>query len=138
MLKIDDEFGNITEIEVLKTKSKEISTIMSQTIINTSGDGNVVNTGDKAKIEAIININKGNKKELEKHLRDIGINAEETAELIDIIDIEEPDKEKKTFGKAVNEWTAKMLGKALDGSWNVGIGAAGSLLADAIGKYYGF
>lgn len=138
MLKIDDEFGNITEIEELKTKSKEISTIMSQTIINTSGDGNVVNTGDKAKIEATININKGNKEELEKHLKEIGISEADTAELIEIIDEEEPNKEKKTFGKRVNEWTTKMLGKALDGSWNVGIGAAGSLLAEAIGKYYGF
>lgn len=49
MLNIDAEFGNITEIEELKIKEEEISTIMSQTIINTSGDGNVVNTGDKAK-----------------------------------------------------------------------------------------
>lgn len=138
MLKIDDEFGNITEIEELKTKSKEISTIMSQTIINTSGDGNVVNTGDKAKIEATINITKGNKDELVKHLKDIGISEEDTSELIQVIDSEEPDKEKKTFGKRVNEWTTKMLSKALDGSWNVGIGAAGSLLAEAIGKYYGF
>lgn len=138
MLKIDHEFGDITEIEELKTKSKEISTIMSQTIINTSGDGNVVNTGDKAKIEATINITKGNKKELVKHLKDIGISEGDTTELIEIIDTEEPNNEKKTFGKSVNEWTAKMLNKALDGSWNVGLGAAGSLLAEAIGKYYGF
>lgn len=33
MLKIDAEFGNITEIEELKTKKDEIATIMSQTII---------------------------------------------------------------------------------------------------------
>jgi hypothetical protein len=138
MLKIDAQFGNITEIEELKTKREEISTIMSQTIIHTSGDGNVVNTGEKAKIDATITINKGNKQELEKYLKDIGISDKDSAELLEIIDTEEPNREKKAFGKKVNEWTTKTLGKALDGSWNVGIGAAGSLLAKAFGKYYGF
>lgn len=138
MLKIDAQFGNITEIEELKTKREEISTIMSQTIIHTSGDGNVINTGEKAKIDATITITKGNKQELEKHLKDIGISDKDSAELLEIIDTEEPNREKKTFGEKVNEWTSKTLGKALDGSWNVGIGAAGSLLAEAIGKYYGF
>jgi AbiTii len=138
MLKIDEEYGNITDITDLKTKKEEINTIMSQTIINTSGDGNVVNTGDKAKIDAKIKITKGNKEELIKHLEEIGLTSEDTAELAEIIDTEEPNQEKKTFGSKVNAWTTKMLGKALDGSWNVGIGAAGSLLAEAIGKYYGF
>lgn len=137
MLKIDEEFGSITEIEELKSKKSEIATIMSQTIINTSGDGNVVNTGDKAKVDATINIQKGNKEELKSHLMDIGVSEEDTNELIEIIDTEEPNKEKRTFGDKVNGWTTKMLGKALDGSWNVGIGAAGSLLAEAIGKFYG-
>ncbi len=137
MLKIDSEFGNITEIEELKTKKKEIATIMNQTIINNTGDGNVVNTGDKATITSTITISKGNKEELSKHLQDIGLTTDDTNELIQVIDTEEPDFEKKTFGKAVNSWTQKMLGKALDGSWNIGIGAAGNLIAEAIKTYYG-
>lgn len=60
------------------------------------------------------------------------------SELIEIIDTEEPNAENKTFGEKVNGWIVKMVNKALDGSWNVGIGAAGSLLAEAIWKYYGF
>lgn len=137
MLKIDSEFGNITEIEELKTKKEEIATIMNQTIINNSGDGNVVNTGEKAKIAATINIAKGSKEELVKHLHDIGLSHADTTELIEIIDTEEPNFEIKTFGQKVNSWTQKMLGKALDGSWNIGIGAAGSLIAEAIKTYYG-
>ncbi|KYG85051.1 hypothetical protein AWW67_17585 [Roseivirga seohaensis] len=137
MLKIDSEFGNITEIEELKTKKEEIATFMSQTIINNSGDGNVVNTGDKAKIIATISINKGNQEELEKHLQNIGLSKIDTAELVEIIDTEEPNLENKTFGQKVNSWTQKMLGKALDGSWNIGIGAAGNLIAEAIKAYYG-
>lgn len=137
MLKIDAEFGNITEIEELKTKKEEIANIMNQTIINNSGFGNVVNTGDKAKITATITITKGNKEELAKHLQDIGLSIDDTSELVSIIDTEQPNFENKTFGQKVNNWTQKMLGKALDGSWNIGIGAAGNLIAEAVKTYYG-
>lgn len=137
MLKIDSEFGNITEIEELKTKKEEIATIMNQTIINNSGDGNVVNTGEKAKISASINITKGSKEQLVKHLQDIGLSSTDTSELVEVIDTEEPNFENKTFGQKVNSWTQKMLGKALEGTWNVGIGAAGNLIAEAIKTYYG-
>jgi len=42
------------------------------------------------------------------------------------------------FGPRVSAWIAGMVNKAADGSWNVGIGAAGNLLAQAISQYYGF
>ena len=137
MLKIDSEFGNITEIEELKTKKEEIATIMNQTIINTSGDGNVVNTGDKVKVSANITINKGSKEELLRYMQDIGLSDKDVVELSVIIDTEKPDLKKKTFGQKVNNWTQKVLGKALDGSWNIGVGAAGNLLTEAIKMYYG-
>lgn len=137
MLKIDSEFGNITEIEELKTKREEIATIMNQTIVNTSGDGIIVNTGEKAKISANINITKRSKDELSRRLQEGGVKEEDIAELVEIIDEEEPNFVNKTFGQKVNTWTQKMLGKALDGSWNIGIGAAGSLIAEAVKAYYG-
>ncbi len=137
MLKIDSEFGNIAEIEELKTKRTEIATIMSQTIINNTGDGNILNTGENAQINATINITKGNVEELIKHLESIGLNSDDTSELVEIIDEEVPNFENKTFGQKVNQWTQKMLGKALDGTWNVGIGAAGNLIAEALKNYYG-
>ncbi|MEN2402382.1 hypothetical protein GKZ90_0021510 [Flavobacterium sp. MC2016-06] len=136
MLKIDSEFGNITEIEELKTKKKAIATIMNQTIINNTGDGNILNTGGKANISANISIAKGNKEELSRRLQEGGMNEDDVAELVEIIDDEEPNFVNKTFGQKVNTWTKKMLGKALDGSWNIGIGAAGSLIADAVKAYY--
>jgi len=54
MLKLDEEFGNLTEIEDLKSKNESITRIMSQTII-TTGDGNILNTGDHSQIKATIN-----------------------------------------------------------------------------------
>lgn len=137
MLKIDSEFGDITEIEELKTKKEAIATIMNQTIINNTGDGNVLNTGEKVNISANIKIVKGNKNELSRYLKEAGIKEEDVAELIEIIDDEEPNFINKTFGQKVNTWTQKMIGKALDGSWNIGIGAAGNLIAEAVKAYYG-
>lgn len=137
MLKIDSEFGNITEIEELKTKKEAIATIMNQTIINNTGDGNVLNTGEKAQISANINIAKGSKDELFRRLKEGGVKEEDITELVEIIDDEEPNFVNNTFGQKVNTWTQKVLGKALDGSWNIGIGAAGSLVAEVIKAYYG-
>jgi hypothetical protein len=43
-----------------------------------------------------------------------------------------------TFGSKVADWIAQMVGKAASGAWKISVGAAGSLLATAIAKYYGF
>ncbi|KAF9657892.1 hypothetical protein ABHQ57_08975 [Tenacibaculum sp. ZH5_bin.1] len=141
-MEIAEQFGyeiGLTDYnEQREANNKTILHYMTTNNITTTGDGNVINTGDKAKIEANITINKGNKDELSDFLQQNGISAEDTAELVEIIDTEEPNPVKKTFGAKVNGWIGKMVNKALDGSWNVGIGAAGSLLAEAIGKYYGF
>lgn len=138
MLAIDQEFGYLTEIDELKDKNNKISTIMSQTIINTSGDGNVVNTGNRSKISAKITIEKKNKSDLVRYLQENGVSEQDTAELLEIIDTEEPNATKQSFGEKVNKWIKKMIGKAVDGTWDVGIGAAGNILAEAIGQYYGF
>jgi hypothetical protein len=108
---------------------------MNNTVINNNGDGNILNTGDKAKIDAKITIKKGDKENLKKKLLKEGLATEDVFELATIIDEEEPIDGK--FGNKVNGWVTKMLGKTLDGSWQIGIGAAGSMLADIIAKYYG-
>ncbi len=41
------------------------------------------------------------------------------------------------FGTKVSAWIGTMISKASSGSWDIGIGAASSLLATAISKYYG-
>jgi hypothetical protein len=141
-MEIAEQFGYEIELNTYnqerETNNKTILQYMTTNNITTSGDGNIINTGDKAKIDAKINITKGSKDELVKYLQENGVSEEDTAELVEIIDAEEPNPDNKTFGKKVSEWTKKMLGKAVDGGWNVSIGAAGSLLAEAIGKYYGF
>ncbi|WP_018616604.1 hypothetical protein [Segetibacter koreensis] len=136
MLKFEEEFGHISEIKELQNENKTITSIMNHTIINT-GDANVVNTGDKATVKAAINIIKGSQEDLKRVLKNCGVKEVDINELLEVIDTEIPNPEKGTFGYMVNLWIGKMINKALDGSWEVAIGAAGSLLADAIQSYYG-
>lgn len=136
-LKLEDEFGNISEIKELRNKSQEIQTIVNKTIINSSGEGNFINTGDKAKIKSSINISKGNKTQIKDKIEELGLTAKDADELIEIIDSEKPDLNNKRFGDKVNQWIQSMIGKALNGSWNISIGVAGNILAEIIQQYYG-
>jgi hypothetical protein len=141
VMQIAEEFGYEIKIKDYNEKQESNNQTIVQfmsTNITSTGDGNVINTGEKVKIDAKITINKGNKEKLSEFLQKNGLSEQDTAELVEIIDTEEPNSENKIFGAKVNGWIGKMVGKALDGSWNVGIGAAGSLLGEAIGKYYGF
>ncbi|MEZ7500823.1 hypothetical protein QO200_19100 [Flavobacterium sp. Arc3] len=135
MLEIDGKFGDITEIKDLRMKKEEVSSIVNNMIIN--GDGNVLNNGDKAHIKNLPKIKKITKEQLSKELKKIGLETEDIDELTEIIDDEIPDITSNKFGLNVNKWIGKMINKAVDGSWNVSIGAAGSLLAEVIKKYYG-
>lgn len=137
MFKIDTEFGDITKIEDLQKNGKEIKQIMSQTIITTTGDGNVINTGNHVTQNNQISIGLKNKKELSEYLEGIGVVEEDRNELLTIVDAELPDQSTGRFGNKVNEWITKMLSKALEGTWNIAKETAVSILSDAVKKYYG-
>lgn len=136
MLKLDQEFGTLTEIEDLRKKNAAITRMINQTII-ASGSGNVINTGESAQITAHIEVRLGDKGSLEKNLLSHGIEASDVEELLAVIDDEGLNRVNGTYGTKVTTWIQRMLGKALDGSWQVSIGAAGNLLANALQAYYG-
>ena len=136
MLKLDEEFNHVTDLTDLNDRNKMnkiINTIMNTNII--TGDGNVLNNGNNNTTN--ITVEKNDFNSLEKKLLDNQVLPEDITELRAVID-EEPNLEKKEFGKGVNKWLKKMLDKSLDGTWKVGIGAASKLLSDLIGSYYGF
>lgn len=47
-------------------------------------------------------------------------------------------KASKKLGNAVGAWVGGLMGKAATGVWDVGVSAAGTLLAGALSSYYGF
>lgn len=137
MLKIDEEFGNLTAVKELRDKNTEISKIVNNTIINNNGDGNVLNTGNNNEIKNSPKIQKNNLENFSDELRKNNVDEVDIQEIILIVQDESFDIENNKFGTKTNTWITKMISKALDGTWNVSIGTAGNLLATAIQQYYG-
>lgn len=74
---------------------------------------------------------------LEKVLRDKGVQDKDVEELRAAITTDERPQKSRGFGPHVSSWIANMMKKAAEGSWAIGLKAAGNLLAQAISKYYG-
>lgn len=134
-LQIENEYGSISEINELKPHINTITKIMNTTI-NNSGDGAIINSGNENSIQAKVTVRKGNKDYLQQELIKAKVTQKDVDELLAVVD-NEPPTSKSSFGNAVNDWIKKMLSKAVDGSWQVSIGAAGNILAEALQRYYG-
>lgn len=104
---------------------------------STFGDYATIIVGDHNQVKNI-QIKQGNFEDLKRLLSRNNVSNEDITELKGIIETEQPDNKKKTLGSRTNAWIAKMVGKCLDGSWAIGIGAAGKLLADSIKAYHGW
>lgn len=72
-------------------------------------------------------------------LRQQGVSETDLSSLQDSIvaDSQSEEVQSKQLGPRVKSWIVAMVSKAADGAWNVGLGAAGSLLSTAISAYYG-
>lgn len=140
ILKLEQQYPEIDE-KIEKNSidrnelNKSITHIMTQINIHSSGEGNIVTSGNHNTITATININKGDisafKEELLKHK----VNLDDVNEISDIVVIENP--EKSQFGPKVKDWLSKMVNKSIDGSWEIGLATAGGLLVELLKKYYG-
>jgi hypothetical protein len=138
MLLIDEDFGN-TEIDELINKKSIINELINPNMYNLiiSGNGNILTQGDKNKIYSKITNLKGKTDEVVTLLKEHGVKEDDISEIIEIFTNESPDYENKTPGKRATEWMKKMLGKSLDGSWDIAVGAAGDLLSNLISNFYG-
>ena len=64
--------------------------------------------------------------------------SEEDAQMLEkAIDQEEEPVTDAGFGPHISDWISRMVAKAASGSWNISVGAAGGLLAQALGKFFG-
>ncbi|MEP7153296.1 MAG: hypothetical protein ABI856_16460, partial [Nitrospira sp.] len=113
--------------------SSRVSQIFNMTVYG--GYVNLVGSASHSPIE--FNIEMKNFSSLERVLRENGIEEDDVKELKAALESGEQPTLNKGFGPRVSAWIAKMMMKAAEGSWKVGIGAAGTLLAQAISKYYG-
>jgi hypothetical protein len=137
MLKIDEEFGNLTEIEDLIAKKEQIEKIMSQTIIHTTGHGNIINTGHLTGSDNKVIVNEANKDELSEYLKNISLDQNSIDLILAIIDEDDYDREKNKFGPKVNKWILDQIAKTTDGTWSISMEEAIDLVSKALRKYYG-
>ena len=84
-----------------------------------------------------INIIKKDFDSLKSYLESTGVNPADIEILKVALDKEKELAGPNKFGPKVAEWIGKMVAAASSGAWQIGIGAAGNILATAIQKYYG-
>jgi hypothetical protein len=74
---------------------------------------------------------------LKKLLLEKGADPTDISELKEALDSDPMPTNPASFGPKVSSWIGNMVAKATTGGWQIGVGAAGNLLAQAIAKYYG-
>lgn len=116
-----------------KLESTRVTQIFNTTVYG--GSANLVGTSNASEIA--FNIGIKDFSSLGRVLNENGIAKEDIETLRAAIESEPVPTEKDKFGTRVSAWIAKMMEKAAEGSWKIGLGAAGNLLAQAISQYYG-
>lgn len=142
MLQLEREVPNLDDL--IKNKlimkenvNKKVEQIYNQTIISSSGFGNIITTGQGNTITSNINISRGNIEDLRRELGKYHIPEENIDEITQIVQEELPNSETNRFGDRVNNWIKKMIGKAVDGTWDIAVGVGSGLLVEIIKAYYG-
>lgn len=98
--------------------------------------GNVEGSAVSQKLELNV-ITQGNLASLRSYLGASGVEDSDLDDL-EVALQSDPRRDKAgTFGPRVSEWIGRMISKAASGGWQVGVGAAGALLAEALRAYYG-
>ncbi|HCG8575947.1 TPA: hypothetical protein NJ542_004591 [Vibrio parahaemolyticus] len=139
VLELSEKFPSEMDTEEMRSRAKEVgvSDLFNNAVfgdnttivVGDSNTQNVRNSINRNDIHSLVEVLKQNK------VSDADINALKLA-----IEKDQDTEEVKTgqFGKEVSSWIGTMVSKAASTVWDIKVGAAGSLLATAIGKYYGF
>jgi len=114
-------------------KTERVSQIFYTTVYG--GAANLVGTANDSTIT--FNIGTKDFQSLQQVLEQNGVQKADLIELKGALESEVVKNPSEGFGPKVSAWIAKMMQKAANGSWQIGLGAAGNLLARVIAKYYG-
>ncbi|MGK0272049.1 MAG: hypothetical protein ACI88H_002715 [Cocleimonas sp.] len=139
VLELSEKFPNEMETAEMKEKSKEfgVSDLFNNAVF---GDNATIVVGDSNNQKIKNSVVKNDLASLKKLLLDNGVEEIDISELAVAIEADSGCKEVAdgSFGQNVSTWIGGMVTKAATTAWNIKVGAAGSLLATAISKYYGF
>lgn len=82
-------------------------------------------------------VSAGDFESLKGWLRSHGLSSADVDELQTAIESDPEPEGSNSFGPRVSGWIGKMVGKAANGAWQIGVAMAGTLLTKALAKYYG-
>ena len=139
VLELSERIPEEVDDSELKEMSKEVgvSDLFNNAVF---GDNATIVVGDSNTQQTKNTVVKNDFSSLEQVLRDNDVPEEDIKDLEIAIEADERSGEiasKDSFGSSVSQWMGKMISKSATAAWNIKVGAAGSLLATAIGKYYG-
>lgn len=101
------------------------------------GDHNIIAPHSTLGDVRIQTVQAGDIGSLTGFLEKIGIPAEDRDELREAIQ-EDGEPPPGTVGQRIQAWIGHMVGKAVSGAWNIGLGTAPELLKEALFRYYGW
>ncbi len=140
LLQIEKEYPIIDKINENPELKSSLNTTVNNFMgtfyhIQSSGDGNIVNTGNHSDINFTATIRKGNNQGLIAVLQDHGISQRDAEELSRILNDEQQPNQ--GFGPKVQQWIQQQLARTMDGSWPVTLATGAQLIEGAITAYKG-
>lgn len=138
ILELSDEFSEAnTDEDVKKIASNfDASNLFNNAIF---GDNVTILLGSENNQKVSNKVIKNDFESLSETLSNNGVSEEDIVLLKSAIEQDSGSGvvTKDKFGPSVRSWMQKMLSKAINASWQIEIGVAGSLLATALNNYYG-
>lgn len=139
ILELSEKVSDTDDSTDLKRLSKEIGT---ESLFNNAVFGhNATIVVGNHNVQTIENsVRTGDLESLATFLKENNLGNEEIADLRAAVIQDEGSSlhKERRYGPSVKEWFQAMIGKAVDGTWTVGTGAAGNILATALNSFYGW
>ncbi|CAH0991006.1 hypothetical protein SIN8267_01107 [Sinobacterium norvegicum] len=138
ILELSEEFSSANTEEEIKERANKFDAenLFNHTIF---GDNTTIVVGSENS-QNISNTNlKNDFSALAEELKSNGVSSEDIVVLKQAVDSDSnyPVTKKNEFGPEVKSWMQTMMSKAIDASWQIELGVAGSLLATALNSFYG-
>lgn len=139
LLELNEKVGaEMSEEEVKKVaQSPETGSMFNHAIF---GDNVTILVGNQNQQTVRNEVKKGDFSALATFLKKNNVSELDIVDLQRAIEVDEvaPNISNKQFGPHVKGWISSMLSKAVNTSWQIELGIASSLLANALQAYYGW
>ena len=114
--------------------SNKVTQIFNMTVHG--GTANLVGTANNSSLA--FNIISNDFESVCRALQNNGVSEQDIRELEKALAKDKLPQSPEQFGPKVSSWIARMMKKAAEGTWSIGIATAGNLLAKIISGYYDF